>query len=124
MLFIAVIGIFTALFAGADRDKTERHQTRSGLLDPLAARIHGPGAGRRRLCRRAMFHLTTHAFFKALLFLGAGSVIHALCGEQDMRNMGGLKGNTEDLATMCVGWLAISGIPPLAGFWSKDEILR
>ncbi len=71
-----------------------------------------------------IFHLFTHAFFKALLFLGAGSVIHALGGEQDMAKMGGLRRLLPIThATMFVGWLAIIGLPPLAGFWSKDEIL-
>ena len=72
----------------------------------------------------AIFHLYTHAFFKALLFLGSGSVIHALGGEQDMRRMGGLKDKIPiTYWTMVVGALAISGIPGLAGFFSKDEIL-
>ena len=71
-----------------------------------------------------LFHLMTHAFFKALLFLGAGSVIHALGGEQDLRRMGGLrKAMPVTFATAVVAWLAISGVFPLAGFWSKDEIL-
>ncbi len=71
-----------------------------------------------------MFHLMTHAFFKALLFLGAGSVIHGLADQQDMRKMGGLrKAMPVTFATMAIAWLAISGIPPFAGFWSKDEIL-
>ena len=71
-----------------------------------------------------IFHLMTHAFFKALLFLGAGSVIHALAGQQDMGKMGGLRKIMPiTFATMTIAWLAISGIPPLAGFWSKDEIL-
>ena len=70
------------------------------------------------------FHLMTHAFFKALLFLGSGSVIHAMGGEQDMRRMGGLKKYMPvTYATMFIGTLAIAGIPPLAGFFSKDEIL-
>jgi NADH-quinone oxidoreductase subunit L len=72
----------------------------------------------------AIFHLYTHAFFKALLFLGSGSVIHALGGEQDMRRMGGLKNKIPiTYATMLIGTLAISGVPGLAGFFSKDEIL-
>lgn len=72
----------------------------------------------------AMFHVTTHAFFKALLFLGAGSVIHALNGEQDMRRMGGLSSVIKSThVAVLIGTIAISGIPPLAGFWSKDEIL-
>ncbi|HEU4895784.1 MAG TPA: NADH-quinone oxidoreductase subunit L, partial [Acidimicrobiia bacterium] len=71
-----------------------------------------------------VFHLMTHAFFKALLFLGAGSVIHAMNDEQDMHKMGGLlKKMPVTAGTMAVATLAISGIPPLAGFWSKDEIL-
>ena len=71
-----------------------------------------------------IFHLMTHAFFKALLFLGAGSVIHAMSDEQDMWKMGGLrKVMPITFGTMAIAWLAISGVFPLAGFWSKDEIL-
>ena len=71
-----------------------------------------------------IFHLMTHAFFKALLFLGSGSVIHAMSGEQDMRKMGGLKKKLPwTHRTMLIGCIAIAGIPPLAGFFSKDEIL-
>jgi NADH-quinone oxidoreductase subunit L len=71
-----------------------------------------------------VFHLVTHAFFKALLFLGAGSVIHAMAGEQDMAKMGGLRKKVPvTFATMAIAWIAISGIPPFSGFWSKDEIL-
>src|SRR6185369_10935189 len=72
----------------------------------------------------AIFHMITHAFFKALLFLGAGSVIHGMHDEQDMRRMGGLRKFMPITAgTFIVGWLAIAGIIPFAGFWSKDEIL-
>jgi NADH-quinone oxidoreductase subunit L len=72
----------------------------------------------------AFFHVLTHAFFKALLFLCAGSVIHAVSGEQDMRKMGGLRGKLPvTFATMFIGTIAIAGIPPFAGFFSKDEIL-
>ncbi len=72
----------------------------------------------------AIFHMITHACFKALLFLGAGSVIHGLDGEQDMRRMGGLRKLMPiTAATFFVGWLAIAGVPPFSGFWSKDEIL-
>src|ERR671920_820490 len=72
----------------------------------------------------SMFHLMTHAFFKALLFLAAGVVIHALAGEQDMRNMGGLRRYLPGTRiTFLVGSLALAGIPPLSGFWSKDSIL-
>jgi NADH-quinone oxidoreductase subunit L len=72
----------------------------------------------------AVFHVMTHAFFKALLFLGSGSVIHAMGGEQDIRNMGGLAGKLKiTYATFLIGCLAIAGIPPLSGFFSKDAIL-
>jgi len=72
----------------------------------------------------AIFHMVTHAFFKALLFLGSGSVIHGLHDEQDMRRMGGLQRFMPITAmTFIVGWLAIAGVPPFSGFWSKDEIL-
>ena len=71
-----------------------------------------------------IFHLMTHAFFKALLFLGAGSVIHAMANEQDMWKMGGLRKYMRiTFVTMVIGWLAIGGLFPLSGFWSKDEIL-
>ncbi len=71
-----------------------------------------------------IFHLMTHAFFKALLFLGAGSVIHAMANEQDMWKMGGLRKYMKiTFVTMVIGWLAIGGLFPLSGFWSKDEIL-
>ena len=72
----------------------------------------------------AIFHMITHAAFKALLFLGAGSVIHGMHHEQDMRRMGALrKFMPITAATFIVGWLSISGVPPFSGFWSKDEIL-
>jgi len=72
----------------------------------------------------AIFHMVTHALFKALLFLGSGSVIHGLHDEQDMRRMGGLQKFMPVTAfTFIIGWLAIAGVPPFSGFWSKDEIL-
>ncbi len=72
----------------------------------------------------ALFHMITHAFFKALLFLGSGSVIHGMHDEQDMRKMGGLKAFMPITGfTFILGWLAIAGVPPFSGFWSKDEIL-
>src|SRR6185369_10420253 len=72
----------------------------------------------------AIFHVYTHAFFKACLFLGAGSVIHALGGEQDVRKMGGLARKIPiTFVTFAIATAAIAGIPPLAGFFSKDEIL-
>ena len=72
----------------------------------------------------AIFHMITHAFFKALLFLGAGSVIHGFHDEQDMRKMGALR-KYLPITSACfiIGWLTIAGVPPLSGFWSKDEIL-
>ena len=72
----------------------------------------------------AVFHVMTHAFFKALLFLGSGSVIHAMRGEQDIRNMGGLSGKLKiTFITFLIGCIAIAGIPPFSGFFSKDAIL-
>ena len=72
----------------------------------------------------AVFHVMTHAFFKALLFLGSGSVIHAMGGEQDIRNMGGLSKKLKiTFFTFLIGCLAIAGIPPFSGFFSKDAIL-
>ena len=72
----------------------------------------------------AVFHVMTHAFFKALLFLGSGSVIHAMGGEQDIRKMGGLRKYMKIThITFLMGCLAIAGIPPFSGFFSKDEIL-
>ena len=72
----------------------------------------------------AIFHMITHAFFKALLFLGSGSVIHGMDNDQDMRHYGGLRKLMPiTSATFIIGWLAIAGVPPFAGFWSKDEIL-
>ncbi len=120
---IAIIGVFTAIFAATialtqnDIKKVLAYSTISQLgYMFLACGVGAFSAG--------MFHVTTHAFFKALLFLGAGSVIHAMHHEQDMRKMGGLKNKIPIThLTMAVGWLAIAGIFPLAGFWSKDEIL-
>ncbi len=72
----------------------------------------------------AIFHMVTHAFFKALLFLGSGSVIHGMHDEQDMRKMGGLyRWMPVTAVTFIIGWLAIAAVPPLSGFWSKDEVL-
>ncbi|MGC8667724.1 MAG: NADH-quinone oxidoreductase subunit L [Chthonomonadales bacterium] len=123
MTVIASVGVFTAFFAATigltqnDIKKVLAYST----VSQLGYMFLGCGVG---AFSAGMFHVTTHAFFKALLFLGAGSVIHALGGEQDLRKMGGLRTKLPvTFATMAVAWLAISGIPPLAGFWSKDEIL-
>ncbi len=122
-LFIAVIGCLTALMAGTiaiaqtDIKKVLAYSTVSQLGYMFLAA--GVGA-----YTAAVFHLATHAFFKALLFLGSGSVIHAMGGEQDMRKMGGLrKYLPTTYKTFWIAALAISGIPPLAGFFSKDQIL-
>ncbi len=123
MEIIAIIGLATAVFAAlialsqTDIKKVLAYST----VSQLGYMFLGLGVG---AYTGAFFHVLTHAFFKALLFLGAGSVIHAMSDEQDMRKMGGLKGKLPvTFATMLIGTLAISGIPPFAGFFSKDEIL-
>jgi NADH-quinone oxidoreductase subunit L len=123
LVVVAAIGIFTAILAASiamtqtDIKRVLAYSTLSQLGYMFAAL--GVGA-----FTAAIFHLMTHGFFKGLLFLGSGSVIHAVHEEQDMRRMGGLaKRIPITYATMLVGSLAISGIPPLAGFFSKDEIL-
>lgn len=120
---IAVVGAATALFAATiavaqnDIKKVLAYSTISQLGYMFLA--VGSGA-----YVAAIFHMVTHAFFKALLFLGAGSVIHGMHHEQDMRHMGALRKLMPVTAiTFIVGWLAIAGVPPFAGFWSKDEIL-
>ncbi len=120
---VAVVGAVTALFAATiglaqnDIKKVLAYSTVSQLgYMFLAAGVGAYGA--------AIFHLGTHAFFKALLFLGSGSVIHAMGGEQEMQKMGGLKRQLPvTYWTFLVATVAIAGIPPLAGFFSKDEIL-
>jgi NADH-quinone oxidoreductase subunit L len=123
MFIVAVIGAATALFAATiglaqnDIKKVLAYSTISQLGYMFLA--CGVGA-----FTAAIFHVVTHAFFKALLFLGSGSVIHGMHHEQDMRRMGGLRKYMPlTFATMLTGWLAISGIPIFAGFFSKDEIL-
>ncbi|HLP32048.1 MAG TPA: NADH-quinone oxidoreductase subunit L, partial [Bacteroidia bacterium] len=120
---ILVVGLLTAIFAATiglkqnDIKKVLAYSTVSQLGFMFIAL--GLGA-----YTTAFFHVTTHAFFKALLFLGAGSVIHAMGGEQDIRFMGGLKDKIPTTyKTFLIGTIAIAGIPPLAGFFSKDEIL-
>ena len=120
---IAVVGAATALLAGTiglvqnDIKRVLAYSTVSQLgYMFLAMGVGAYGAG--------IFHLYTHAFFKALLFLGSGAVIHALGGEQDIRNMGGLRKHLPiTYWTFLIGSLAIAGVPGLAGFFSKDEIL-
>jgi NADH-quinone oxidoreductase subunit L len=120
---VAIIGTLTAFFAATigiaqtDIKKVLAYSTVSQLgYMFMACGVGAFSAG--------IFHLMTHAFFKGLLFLGAGSVIHAVGGEQDMRKMGGLRSYIPwTFLTMAIATLAISGIFPFAGFWSKDEIL-
>ncbi|MDB5262876.1 MAG: NADH:ubiquinone oxidoreductase subunit [Adhaeribacter sp.] len=121
--FIAIIGLATAVFAATiglfqnDIKKVLAYSTVSQLgYMFLALGVMAYTS--------SMFHVLTHAFFKALLFLGAGSVIHAMSGEQDLRCMGGLRKYLPvTFITFLIGTLAISGIPPFAGFFSKDELL-
>ena len=120
---IAWVGAITALFAATvavaqhDIKKVLAYSTVSQLGYMFLA--VGSGA-----YVAAIFHMVTHAFFKALMFLGSGSVIHGMHHEQDMRRMGALRHVMPITAgTFIIGWLAIAGVPPFAGFWSKDEIL-
>ena len=120
---IATVGALTALFAATiavaqtDIKKVLAYSTVSQLGFMFLA--IGSGA-----YVAAIFHMVTHAFFKALLFLGSGSVIHGMHHEQDMRKMGALRKVMPITGfTFIIGWLAIAGVPPFAGFWSKDEIL-
>ncbi len=123
MMVISIIGAATAVLAATigltqyDIKKVLAYSTVSQLgYMFLAVGVGAFGAG--------MFHLMTHAFFKALMFLGSGSVIHGMHEEQDIRKMGGLKKYMPIThITFLLGWLAIIGIPPFAGFFSKDEIL-
>ena len=123
MEIVAVVGCLTALMAGTiglaqyDIKRVLAYSTVSQLGYMFLAMGVGAFAG-------GIFHLYTHAFFKALLFLGSGAVIHALAGEQDLRNMGGLKNELPvTYRTFLIGTLAIAGVPLLSGFFSKDEIL-
>ncbi len=122
-MIIAIIGTATALIAAiialtqTDIKKVLAYST----VSQLGYMFLGLGVG---AYTGSFFHVLTHAFFKALLFLGAGSVIHAMHHEQDMRNMGGLKPKLKiTFATMLIGTIAIAGLPPFSGFFSKDEIL-
>ena len=122
-LIVMVIGIFTAILAAsiALAQNDIKRVLAYSTVSQLGFMVVALGVGAYWV---AIFHLYTHAFFKALLFLGSGSVIHALSGEQDMRKMGGLKDKIPTtFKTMFAGSLAIAGIPGLAGFFSKDEIL-
>jgi NADH-quinone oxidoreductase subunit L len=123
MLVVAVVGAATALLAATigitqfDIKKVLAYST----VSQLGFMVLACGVGAFII---GIFHVLTHAFFKALLFLGAGSVIHGMHHEQDIRRMGGLrKYMPYTYLTFLAGWLAICGIPPFSGFWSKDEIL-
>jgi proton-translocating NADH-quinone oxidoreductase chain L len=123
MLVVAVVGALTAIFAATigitqnDIKKVLAYST----VSQLGFMFLACGVGAFVI---GIFHVMTHAFFKALMFLGAGSVIHAMHHEQDMRRMGGLKKYMpKTYWTFVAGWLAICGIIPFSGFWSKDEIL-
>lgn len=123
MDIVAMVGLATAIVAALiaitqnDIKKVLAYST----VSQLGYMFLGLGVG---AFTGSFFHVITHAFFKALLFLGAGSVIHAMHHEQDMRNMGGLKKKLPiTFFTMLVGTIAISGLPPFSGFFSKDEIL-
>lgn len=120
---VALIGLATLILAATiavsqtDIKKVLAYST----VSQLGYMFLGLGVG---AYTGAFFHVITHAFFKALLFLGAGSVIHAMSNEQDMRNMGGLRKKLPvTFLTMMIGTIAISGLPPFSGFFSKDEIL-
>ena len=123
MTVVASIGAATALFAatiGLVQNDIKRVLAYS-TISQLGYMFLACGVG---AFTAGIFHLMTHAFFKALLFLGSGSVIHALSGEQDMRKMGGLRHQIPiTYKTFLIGTVAIAGIPPFAGFFSKDEIL-
>ncbi len=120
---IAWVGLFTALFAATiavaqdDIKKVLAYST----VSQLGFMVVAIGTG---IYVAALFHMITHAFFKALMFLGSGSVIHGMHNDQNMKRYGGLaKLMPITSVTFLVGWLAIAGIPPFSGFWSKDEIL-
>jgi NADH-quinone oxidoreductase subunit L len=123
LMVVGVVGAITAIFAATialvqfDIKRVMAYSTVSQLgYMFLALGVGAPAA--------AIFHLATHAFFKALLFLGSGSVIHGLGGEQDMRRMGGLRRKMPvTFWTMLIAGGALAALPPLAGFWSKDEIV-
>lgn len=123
MMVIVIIGTFTALFAAtmALVNNDIKRVLAYSTISQLGYMFIGVGVG---AFAAGVFHLMTHAFFKALLFLGAGAVMHSLADETDIRKMGNLYGKIKITAlTFIMAWLAISGIPPFSGFFSKDEIL-
>ena len=121
---VLLTGCFTAFFAAviALLQKDIKKVLAYSTVSQLGYMFMAAGAG---AFSASVFHLATHAFFKALLFLGAGSVIHGMSGEQDMFKMGGLrKQMPHTFLLMAAGWLAIAGVPGLSGFYSKDLILE
>src|SRR5258705_9359278 len=123
MMVVAIIGLSTAILAAtiALKQNDIKKVLAYSTVSQLGYMFLGLGVG---AYTGAVFHVMTHAFFKALLFLGAGSVIHAMGGEQDITKMGGLgKKMRITYITFFIACLAIAGIPPFAGFFSKDEIL-
>jgi len=123
LAIVATVGALTALLAAtiAIGQRDIKRVLAYSTISQLGYMIMAVGL---TAFTAGIFHLMTHAFFKALLFLGAGSVIHALANEQDMWKMGGLRKFMRiTFVTMVIGWLAIGGLFPLSGFWSKDEIL-
>jgi NADH-quinone oxidoreductase subunit L len=121
---IAIVGVLTAFFAAtiAVCQNDIKRVLAYSTVSQLGFMFLGIGSGG---YVAAVFLMIAHAFFKALLFLGAGSVIHGLHDEQDMRRMGALRKLLPiTCATFIVGWLAIAGVPPLAGFWAKDDVLH
>jgi NADH-quinone oxidoreductase subunit L len=122
-MIVAVIGLATAVLAAtiAIQQNDIKKVLAYSTFSQLGLMFLGLGVG---AYTGAVFHVMTHAFFKALLFLGAGSVIHAMHHEQDIRNMGGLKKHLPIThLTFLAGCIAIAGIPPFSGFFSKEEIL-
>ena len=120
---VAIVGLATAILAAtiALKQNDIKKVLAYSTVSQLGYMFLGLGVG---AYTGAVFHVMTHAFFKALLFLGAGSVIHAMSGDQDLRNMGGLKKQMPIThITFLAGCLAIAGMPPFSGFFSKDEIL-
>ena len=120
---VAVVGVVTAIYAGLSaigQDDIKRTLAYS-TISQIGFMFFGAGVG---ASAAAIFLLVTHAFFKALLFLSAGSVIHALDDEQDMMKMGGLR-RAMPVTTVAwiIGWLAMAGLPPLSGYFSKDQVV-
>lgn len=122
-LTVAIVGAASALFAAtvACAQNDIKRVLAYSTMSQLGYMFLAIGAG---MASAGVFHMITHAFFKALLFLSAGAVIHALHEEQNLKNMGNLRKYIPvTFGVFLIGWLAIAGIPPFAGFWSKDEIL-